>query len=303
MGRHLVRVFERRDCQLSAPSSQEYDLTKQGDTVRMFEAFKPNVVVHAAADVGGIEYNRRYPADIFRNNLQMTTNILEGSYRAGVEKLVVINSTAAYPGNISEHFKEEWLFQGAMHPSDAFYGISKCALYLGTKAYHQQFGLRSITLVLTNLYGPGDRFDEEAHVIPSLIRKFIEASENGDDQVSCWGTGNAVREFLHVEDCAEAVVRATEDYDDIEPLNIGDGNGVNIRELATLIGEVCGFKGEIVWDTSKPDGALYRVMDISKMHAVLDWRPKMSLKVGLPGVVESFRASRDQEHTLGRHDD
>ena len=297
LGRHLTNLFKERDCRLFTPRSQECDLTQFDTTSRMFEEFRPQVVVHAAVVSGRLEYQQLYPADIFRSNLQMATNILEMSHRAGVEKLVIIGSDSAYPGSLTGPLREEDLFNGPMHPSVAYYGFSKRALYLGARAYQEQFGLRSISLVLTSLYGPGDRFNEEGHVIPSLIRRFTDAVDGGEEEVACWGTGNPVRDFLHVEDCAEAVLRATEVYDDVQPLNIGGGKDTRIRDLADIIGEVCCFRGRIVWDTTKPDGIMYKVLDTSNMRAALNWQPKTTLREGIVRVVDWFRAHRTGEES------
>ncbi len=295
-GTHLVRRFEQAGAQVCAPRHADCDLARWEQTEEAFGApatAGPQLVVHAAADVGGIGYNRLYPADILRNNLLMSCNVAEACRQHGVEKLVMIGSACAYPGDVTGMLKEEAFLAGPMHPSVECYGFSKRALYLAAKAYHEQYGLNSIFLLLTNLYGPHDKFDpEESHVVAALIRKFVEAAEAGSPQVECWGTGAPIREFLYARDGAEAVLRAAGRYDDPEPLNIGTGIGTSIRELAELTGRLTDFRGEICWDASKPDGAMKKVLDVSRMAEALDWTAPTGLEDGLKETIEWYRSNR-----------
>ena len=294
LGSHISDKLREAGAEVVALGSKDYNLTVLQESLRMMRENRPDVVIHAAADVGGIGYNRLYPADIFYNNLAMTVNILEAARCYPPEKLIIIGSACAYPGEATGKLREEDFLAGPMHESVEVYGLSKRALYIGARAYRKQYGLKSIFLVLTNLYGPRDKFDpEESHVVAALIRKFVEAKRRGRREVVVWGTGRPVREFLYVEDCAEAVLLAGERYDDPEPLNIGTGIGTTIKELAETIRDIVGFEGEIVWDTTKPDGAMMKVLDVSRMVEKLGWRPKTSLREGLEKTIawycENFR--------------
>ncbi len=292
LGQHLVERFRREGALVSAPRSGEYNLVDIGAARRMLSDLRPQVLVHAAADVGGIGYNQLYPADIFFNNLVMSGNILQTAKDASLEKLVIVGSACAYPGEVTGLLKEDRLLAGPLHPSVECYGFSKRALYLGAKAFKQQYGLNSIFLLLTNLYGPGDKMDpKESHVVAALCKKFVEAKLKGDKQVVCWGTGKPVREFLYVEDCAEAIALAAKVYDKQEPLNIGTGIGTSIKELVDLFEGVTKYKGSIVWDASKPDGAMGKVLDISRMKAELRWEPKTPLEEGLAKMTAWYAAS------------
>ena len=289
LGTNLRNYLEKKNVNVFVTKSKDYDLGKFEDAQRILSESKADVVIHAAADTGGIEYNRLYPADVFRNNLNMATNVLEVAKRNNVEKVVLISSACAYPGYIEGELKEENILNGPMHESVDVYGFAKRALYLGARAYKQQYGLDSIFLVLSHIYGPYDKYDpeeKESHVLAAFIRKFIKAKQNGDKEVVCWGTGKPIREFLYIEDCAEAIYLATESYDKLEPLNIGAGTGITVKELAEIIREMVKFTGEIVWDTSKPDGALRKVLSIDKIQRELGWQPKTELREGIQKTIE-----------------
>jgi GDP-L-fucose synthase len=289
LGRHIVEAFDKEGAETTVLRSRDRDMTELGQVNQAFTEHRPEIVVHAAADVGGIGYNRLYPADIFRNNLIMTTNVFQAAKEARIEKLVIIGSACAYPGEVDGLMAEDDFLDGPLHDSVECYGFSKRALFIGAKAFREQYGLNSIFLILTNLYGPWDKFDpRESHVVAALIRKFVEAKANGDPQVECWGTGKPIREFLYVEDCAEAVVRATQVYDKPDPLNMGTGTGTSIRELSEVIPEVVGYTGQVVWDASKPDGAMRKVLDVTKMKAELGWEPRISLRDGLRKTIDWF---------------
>jgi GDP-L-fucose synthase len=292
LGRQIVGLLGARGAEVLAPRKSDCDLTRAEAVHTVFREGRPDCVIHAAADVGGIGYNGIAPADIFQNNLRMAVNLLEAARHHPVEKLVLVGSACAYPGTVAGRMREEEFEAGPMHPSVEVYGFSKRALYTGAKAFRRQYGLQSIFLLLTNLYGPGDKFDpRESHVVAALIRKFVEARRQGAGEVVCWGSGRPTREFMYVEDCARAILRAAEIYADPEPLNIGTGEGTTIRELAETVWEVSRYAGRIVWDTSMPDGAMYKVLDVSRMRAILGLEPTVSLREGLRRTVAWYEAN------------
>jgi GDP-L-fucose synthase len=300
LGRHLVEQLRGRGARVAAPASREVDLTRPEAARALFAASRPEVVFHAAADVGGIGYNRIAPADIFRNNLLMAVHVLEAARRHPVRKLVMIGSACAYPGHVAGLMAEEQFEAGPMHESVEMYGFSKRAMYLGAKAYRQQYGLPSVFLILTNLYGPYDKYDPgESHVVAALVRKFVEARHEGSPEVVCWGTGRPTREFMYVTDCAAAILRAAERYDDPLPLNIGTGIGTTIRELAETLKAVTGFSGSIGWDATMPDGAMCKVLDIRRMRAALQPEPPTPLNEGLAKTVDWYEAHCPAESFAG----
>ncbi len=248
------------------------------------------LVIHCAANVGGIGKNRAQPAQIMYDNLLMNTHVLHEAYAAGVQKFVGIGSVCAYPKHAQVPFQEADLFNGYPEATNAPYGISKRALLVMSQAYRQQYGFNAIHLILANLYGPGDNFDlETGHVIPSIMRKMHEAKVNGDSSVTLWGNGMATREFLYVEDAAAAIVRAAEGYDDGEPLNIGTyPSEVTIAEVAGLIARVVGYDGDIVWDTSQPNGQPRRSLDTTRARKALDWQAQMPLEDGLQKTYDWY---------------
>ena len=289
LGKYLTTKFANAGYEVVALSRGQFDLTQREATERAFLEIKPDIVVHAAGFLGGINFSRLYPGDVFLKNLQMACNVLEMTRKYRVEKLVNIGSACVYSDQLKGPFQEEDMMALPMHPSVQYYGFSKQALYFGGRAFNEQFGQNSIHLVLANLYGPGDKFDPElSHVVSSMIPKFYHAMKKGDPEVICWGTGDTVREFLYVEDCAEAILLATKSYDNIEPLNIGMGEGITMRNLADLIKKVTKYDGKIVWDTSKPDGAAYKVIDSSKARTRLKWVPSISFEDGLRNTVNYF---------------
>lgn len=289
LGKHLAARFRGAGGVVTAPARSECDFTRREDVETTFANVRPDIVVHAAGFLGGIHFSRLYPADVFLHNLQMTCHILEMSHKYQVGKLVNIGSACVYSDQLQGPFKERDMLALPMHPSVAYYGFSKQALYFGGRAFSEQFGLNSIHLIPANLYGPGDKFDPQlSHVVSSMIPKFYDAVQTGKQEVVCWGTGKTVREFLYVEDCADAVLRATERYDETEPLNLGVGSGMTMRELAGLIAKTTGFTGNIVWDTTKPDGALYKVVDTTRARARLEWTPQTSFEEGLKNAVSWF---------------
>lgn len=292
LGHHLVEQLQAAGATVIAPRSAEYDLARPEAMLAAFRDSRAAVVFHAAADVGGIGYNRIAPADIFANNVRMTVNALEAARQYPVQKLVMVGSACAYPGKADGLMSEDGFEAGPMHESVDVYGFSKRAMYLGGKAYRKQYGVNSIFVILTNLYGPYDKYDpKESHVVAALVRKFVEAKQQHAPEVVCWGTGRPTREFMYVEDCARAILRAGEVYESPEPLNIGTGMGTTIKELADTLHDVTGYPGRVVWDTSMPDGALYKVLDTRRMQAALNPAPPIPLREGLKKTVAWYEAN------------
>lgn len=289
LGRVLERRFAAAGAQVRALGREDCDLRNAEAVKQTFASVRPDIVIHAAGFLGGVHFSRLYPAEVFLNNLQIACNILAASQKHRVEKLVNIGSACVYSDQLEGPFKETEILSKPMHSSVQYYGFSKLALIMGAKAFKEQYGLSAIHLVAANLYGPGDKFDPQlSHVVSSMIPRFYEAALRKDPEVVCWGTGKTVREFLYVEDCAEAVVRATQLYNDVEPLNVGIGFGMTIKELAEAIKEAAGFQGRIVWDANIPDGAGYKVVDITKMKAALDWEPATKFPEGLKKTIAWF---------------
>lgn len=273
---------------------QELDLTDQRAVNRFFEEERPEYVFLAAAKVGGILANATYPGDFIRENLLIQTNVIDAAHRYGVKKLLFLGSSCIYPKFAPQPMKEEYLLTGPLEPTNEAYAVAKIAGIKMVQAYRRQYGFRGISLMPTNLYGPGDNFDlETSHVIPALLRKFHEAKEAGRKEVVVWGTGTPRREFLHVDDLADACIFLMRHYDEEEIINVGVGEDISIRELAELIARVVGFNGEIVYDTSKPDGTPRKLLDVSRLFA-LGWRPRISLEEGLRQTYEWFRVHTEE---------
>ena len=291
LGSRLVALLRERDLDPFVVRSADFDLTEPADAERLFAETRPDLVFHLAAEVGGIGANRANPGRFWYANLVMGTNVLEQSRRAGVKKLVLVGTICSYPKLTPTPFREDDLWNGYPEETNAPYGVAKKALLVGAQAYREQYGLNSIYLLPVNLYGPGDNADLHAsHVIPALIRKMIEAQERGEDEVVLWGDGSPTREFLYVEDCAEALVIAAERYAGDEPVNIGTGQEIAIRDLAALVAETTGFEGEIVWDASKPNGQPRRQLDVSRAEELFGFRAKTPLREGLERTVAWYRS-------------
>ena len=270
---------------------RDYDLTVAADGERLFADARPNLVFHLAAEVGGIGANRANPGRYWYANLAMGTNVLEQSRLAGVEKLVLLGTICSYPKFAPTPFREDDLWNGYPEETNAPYGVAKKALLVGAQSYREQYGLNAIYLLPVNLYGPGDNFDlENSHVIPALMRKMIEAQERGDSEVVLWGDGSPTREFLYVEDCAEGIVLASQRYDGNEPVNLGTGEEISIKELAELVAEATDFSGEIVWDASKPNGQPRRQLDVSRAEQLFQFRAATPLRTGIERTVAWYRA-------------
>ncbi len=294
LGRHLVRTLRERGCHdVIVPRRAEYDLTRETAVERLYRDARPRVVIHLAAEVGGIGANRASPARFFYDNLLMGAMVMEYARQAGVEKFVGIGTVCAYPKLTPVPFREEDLWNGYPEETNAPYGIAKKMLLVQAQAYRQQHGLNAIYLLPVNLYGPGDHDDAEtSHVIPALIRKCLDAREAGSPEIVCWGDGSPTREFLYVEDCAEAIALATERYDGPEPVNVGAGFEISIKALVELIAELTGFRGRIVWDTTKPNGQPRRCLDVSRAEREFGFRARTGFREGLARTVAWYEAPR-----------
>lgn len=286
LGSFLVPMLEERGAEIVIPRRRDYDLTEQADTRRLFIAAKPDIVIHLAAEVGGIGANRGNPGRFFYANMAMGLNMIEESRRSGLTKFVQVGTVCAYPKFTPVPFREEELWNGYPEETNAPYGIAKKSLLVMLQGYREQYGLNGIYLLPVNLYGPRDNFDlETSHVIPALIRKFIAARDEGRDEVEVWGTGAASREFLYVEDAARAILMATEQYDGPEPVNVGAGREVTIRELIETIGKLTGYTGSIVWDTTKPDGQPRRMLETSRARDWFGFEADVELEDGLATTI------------------
>lgn len=295
LGSHIIEKLAKREVRILAPRHSELELTREEDCCAYFVKHCPNVIIHCAGSISGLLQILARPADIFDTNVRINLNVLKAASACRAQKLVNIGSTCAYPGELpTGYFREEEFFNGPMHPSVEGYGFSKRAMVIGGTAYRQQYALRSITLLMTNMYGPGDVFSiERSHVASALIRKFVEAKRNGKPTVEVLGTGKAIREFLYVEDAADAIILAADAYDDEAPLNVGSGEETPIRELALMIKELSRYRGSIRWNTAGPDGALRKVSDITRIKRILGWKPKYTLGEGLKKTIRWFEQHYD----------
>jgi len=295
LGRRIVAALEERGAKPIVIRSADYDLTEPDRVRAALEDHTPEYVIHAAAVVGGIGANRAHPARFFHDNAVMGIHLIQEAWQAGVEKMVVIGTVCSYPKHTPVPFKEEDLWNGYPEETNAPYGLAKKMLLVQLQAYRQEHGFNGVMVIPTNLYGPGDNFDlETSHVIPAIIRKCLEAKEQGRDEVVLWGTGKPTREFLYVEDAAEGIVLALEKYDAPEPINLGSGEEISIRDLATLVAEEAGFGGQFVWDDTKPDGQPRRSVDVRAANAVLGCKASLPLRAGVRAAVEASVDSRHQ---------
>ena len=283
-----LREFGYRE--IFVPRSKDYDLTQMVSVQKVYQDAKPNVVIHLAAKVGGIGANRENPGKFFYDNLMMGVQLMEIGRQRGIEKFVALGTVCCYPKFAPIPFKEEDLWNGYPEETNAPYALAKKMLLVQSQAYRAQYGFHSIFLMPVNLYGPGDNFDlSTSHVIPALIRKCVEAVEQKKDEIIAWGTGSATREFLYVDDCAEAILLATERYDKSEPVNIGAGFEISIKDLAFFIAKLVGFNGKIKWDASKPDGQPRRCLDITRANKEFGFRAKTDFKKGLAETIQWYR--------------
>ena len=294
LGSFVVKKLAERGCKdIYIPKIEEYDLTKIEDVKRIYERNKADIVIHLAGDVGGIEYNRKYPAKVLYNNLMMNTIVQDQAYKAGVKKFVGIGSVCAYPKFAKIPFREEELWDGYPEETNAGYGLSKKMMLEQSKAYRAQYGFDSIHLLMINLYGPGDNFSlENSHVIPAMIRKFVDAKNENKKEVILWGDGSPTREFIYAADAADAIVKATELYDSSEPVNIGSGMEISIKKLSEIISKAVGYSGKITWDTSKPNGQPRRCLDISKAKKHFGFEAKTSFEEGLKRTIEWYTKNK-----------
>lgn len=274
-------------------SRSETDLTDVAQVQRFFGEARPEYVFLAAAKVGGIHANDTAPAEFLHDNLQIQLNVIDAAYRAGVQKLEFLGSSCIYPKHAPQPMKEEHLLTGPLEPTNEWYAIAKIAGIKQCQAYRRQYGFNAISLMPTNLYGPGDNFDlQNSHVLPALIRKFHEAREAGEPTVTVWGSGTPRREFLHVDDLADACIFLMQNYESVDIVNVGWGEDLSIAELATMVKEVVGFEGEIVYDRDKPDGTPRKLMDTSRLTG-LGWRPSIGLRDGLEQTYQWFLENRE----------
>jgi GDP-L-fucose synthase len=288
LGSHLVERLEADGHDVVVARRRDYDLTRYEDAERLFRDARPELVFHLAAEVGGIGANRANPGRYWYANLMMGAHVLELSRLAGVEKLVVAGTVCAYPKFTPVPFSEDDLWNGYPEETNAPYGVAKKAVLVGAQAYREQYGLDTVYLLPANLYGPRDNFDlETSHVIPALIRKMVDAG----DEVVLWGDGSPTREFLFVDDCVEGLLLAAERYDGAEPVNLGTGVETSIRELAESIAELTGFEGELVWDTSMPNGQPRRRLDASRARELFGFEARTALREGLTRTVDWYRSS------------
>ncbi len=293
LGRHLLARLQSAGCHhVVAPSHGEYNLTSIDALERMFDLHRPEIVIHLAAVGGGIGANRANPGRFFYENAIMGIQLIEMARRREIEKTVVLGTICAYPKFTPVPFREEDLWIGYPEETNAPYGLAKKVLMVQCQAYRQQYGTNAIYLLPVNLYGPGDKFDlQSSHVIPALIRKCLEAVAAGRDEIVLWGDGSPTREFLYVEDAAEGVFLATERYEKSEPVNLGSGMEISVRELATTIASMTGFEGRIVWDTNRPNGQPRRSLDVSRAEREFGFRAATSFEAGLRNTIDWYRSS------------
>jgi GDP-L-fucose synthase len=293
LGRRVCSMLEERGVgRLVVPRRAEHDLTRQDVAERLVADTRPDVVIHLAAEVGGIGANQANPGRYFYANMAMGLHLVEAARAQGVAKFVQVGTVCAYPKHTPVPFHEDALWDGYPEETNAPYGVAKKALLVMLQAYRAQYGLDGVYVLPVNLYGPGDNFDlESSHVIPALIRKFVTARDTGASEVEVWGTGSASREFLYVDDAARGIVLATERYDDPDPVNIGAGREVTIRDLVGLIADLTGYKGDIRWDTSRPDGQPRRMLDTTRARERLGFEAEVDLEEGLRRTIAWWQES------------
>jgi GDP-L-fucose synthase len=292
LGRYVVSRLERAGCNyIVVPRSAEYDLTKEAHIVRLYEAAKANIVIHLAASVGGIGANQQNPGPFFYNNAIMGLQLIEQARRFGIEKFVTIGTTCCYPQKTAVPYREEDLWEGYPDEITGYYGLAKKMLLVQSAAYRKQYGFNAIFLMPTNLYGPHDNFDDSSsHVVPAVIKRFVEAKRSGVPSVVCWGTGEASREFLYADDCAEGILLATERYDGGEPVNLGTGVEVTIQSLTESVKDLVGYTGRIEWDATKPEGQKRRYMDVTKAGQYFGFKAATDIQEGLKETIRWYMA-------------
>ena len=293
LGKFVVKKLTDRGCTVFVPTIDKYNLLEMDSVKRAFTDGRPDVVIHLAAKVGGIGITREKPAESFYENIMMGLQTMEQARLASVKKFLALGSVCAYPKNIPVPSKEEYLWDGYPEETNAPYGLAKKMLLVQAQAYRQQYGFNAIYLLPVNLYGPGDNFNpQSSHVIPALIKKCCDAIDNGDSSIVVWGSGKPTREFLYVEDAAEAIVLATEKYDKPDPVNLGSGFEISISELVNLITRLTGFRGKLAWDSSKPDGQPRRKFDTSRAEKEFGFKAKTSFEEGLKKTIDWYKKTR-----------
>jgi GDP-L-fucose synthase len=296
LGSFVVEKLKARGyANIVVPRRKEYDLTHEEPAQRLYRDFKPDVILHLAAEVGGIGANRDNPGRYFFANMSMGMHLIEAARQHGLKKFVQVGTICAYPKFTPVPFKEADLWNGYPEETNAPYGVAKKALLVMLQGYREQYGLNGIYLLPVNLYGPRDNFNlQTSHVIPALIRKAIEAQERGDAELVVWGDGSPTREFLYVEDAAEGILTATEKYNSSDPVNLGSGYEISIKDLAEMIVRQTGFQGKLVWDTEKPNGQPRRGLDVSRAKERFGWSAQVSFEEGMRRTIEWFKANRDK---------
>ena len=295
LGKFVVRKLREQNCRhVFVPRSAEYDLREKDDVERLFDVAQPQVIIHLAAVVGGIGANRLHPGQFFHDNAVMGLQMIEGARRRGVDKFVCVGTVCSYPKFTPIPFREENIWDGYPEETNAPYGLAKKMLLVQLDAYRQEYGVHGIYLIPVNLYGPRDNFDlETSHVIPALVRKCVEATRTNASNLVVWGTGQATREFLYVEDAAEAIVLGAERYDAAAPVNLGSGEEVSIRKLVDIIKDMTGYRGEVTWDGTKPDGQPRRCLDTSRARDLFGWQAQVPLREGIKRTMEWYIGNRE----------
>ena len=299
LGQAVVRLLRQRGCrQIFIPRSKEYDLRSLPAIQRMLKKVKPDIILHLAAVVGGIGANRENPGKFFYDNLIMGVQLIDQAYRFGVKKFVAVGTICAYPKFTPVPFKEKDLWVGYPEETNAPYGLAKKMLLVQSQAYRKQYGLNSIFLLPVNLYGPHDNFFPQysSHVIPAVIKKCLDAKDNGKKSITVWGTGKPTREFLYVDDAARGIIMAAEKYDKPEPVNLGAGFEISIKDLVALIAALVKFEGKIIWDKSKPDGQPRRCLDISRAKKEFGFEAKIKLEEGLKETIQWYEGYKKSRH-------
>ena len=294
LGTHLIRRLKEHGAkEIFVPQFPEYDLVREADIIRMIDTAKPDIIIHLAAKVGGIGANREKPGEFFYDNLMMGVQLIHQSWLKGVEKFVAIGTICAYPKYTPIPFKEEDLWNGYPEETNAPYGLAKKMLLVQSQSYREQYGYNSIFLLPVNLYGPGDNFNPaSSHVIPALIRKYLEAKEQGADEIVAWGDGSPTREFIYVEDAAEGIALATQNYNSSEPVNIGSSFEISIKDLTETIARLTGFNGSIRWDTTKPNGQPRRKLDTTRAREAFGFEAKTDFEEGLKRTIAWYANER-----------
>jgi len=292
----LEKLRQRGAKEIFVPHFEQYNLVEPDAVCRMLDDARPDIIIHLAAHVGGIGANREHPAEFFYDNLMMGVQLIHQAWQRGVEKVVAIGTVCAYPKYTPVPFKEDDLWNGYPEETNAPYGLAKKMLLVQSQAYRQQYGYNSIFLIPVNLYGPRDNFDlRSSHVIPALIRKYLEAEERGEREVVGWGDGSPTREFLYVEDAAEGILLGAERYNGSDPVNLGSGYEISIRDLAEMIARLTGFSGKLVWDASKPNGQPRRGLDVSRADEYFGFRAQMPFEEGLRRTIDWYRDHKNKQ--------